>query len=236
MEQHLRSAPDAEPAAWVADGVWGFALGVLSILPAEFAAYARIFHPAERRGRHHRPGEMERDRGRERTPVSPLDAVDADHASRSTGERPGACLGPRAVRGAPSLGRGASSFGILAQQTTTPDRCWFAIWEGYGDLQAEVRAAPAFDFPGRRLHLFSGPIAALDVTFCDTRQQSANMCWPDDRAWFVATEIDFNTTHVGGSIDTIAAIPASSDLEALAVEPHDGVTVASDTLNPDAGT
>src|SRR5262249_28153245 len=34
------------PAAWVVEGLRGFAESVLSLVPEGFGAYARIFHPA----------------------------------------------------------------------------------------------------------------------------------------------------------------------------------------------
>jgi hypothetical protein len=43
------TAPDAAPAGWVTAGLRGFASSVLSVVPVGFQAYARIFHPAQRR-------------------------------------------------------------------------------------------------------------------------------------------------------------------------------------------
>jgi hypothetical protein len=45
--------------------------------------------------------------------------------------------------------------------------------------------------------------------------------WPTDRSWCVATEVDFDSTLVGGDADLIAAILAEPDLETWAVEPDD---------------
>ncbi len=39
-------APDTRAAEWVVDGLHGFAESVVSVVPAGFAAYARIFHSA----------------------------------------------------------------------------------------------------------------------------------------------------------------------------------------------
>ncbi|HYZ55415.1 MAG TPA: hypothetical protein VE733_18195 [Streptosporangiaceae bacterium] len=60
---------------------------------------------------------------------------------------------------------------------------------------------------------------------------SPNMWWPDDRAWCVETEVDSMTTYVGGTRECIAELAAHPDLEAMAIEPSDGVTWASDQLN-----
>ena len=53
--------------------------------------------------------------------------------------------------------------------------------------------------------------------------QSANLWWPEDRAWCVGTEIDLMTTYVGGTREAVTAI-LESELEAHQVEPGDGVS------------
>jgi len=62
--------------------------------------------------------------------------------------------------------------------------------------------------------------------------QSASLWWPEDRAWFVATEIDLNSTYVGGSTSTIEALLASPGLEAFPVTPNDPTDWTSDSINP----
>ena len=49
-----------------------------------------------------------------------------------------------------------------------------------------------------------------------------SLWWPDDRAWFVATEIDFNWTYVGGTRDCIEGVLADPSLEALPTNPMEG--------------
>jgi hypothetical protein len=48
----------------------------------------------------------------------------------------------------------------------------------------------------------------------------------------VATEVDFDWTYVGGSNDCIAAVLSDPDLEALPARLSDGVSYASDPINP----
>lgn len=62
--------------------------------------------------------------------------------------------------------------------------------------------------------------------------QSPNQWWPQDRAWCVASEIDFDSTLVAGSDGLIAEITGSPDLEAFAVESTDDLTVEGDEINP----
>ncbi len=53
----------------------------------------------------------------------------------------------------------------------------------------------------------------------------------DDRAWCVATEIDFAWTYVGGSAAAIRAVLADPRLEALRAKLTDRFTRDSDVLN-----
>lgn len=233
----FQPAEDTSPAAWVVAGLQGFAESVLSIVPAGFGAYARIYHPAYRyEYDEHIPvrwTEIAEANGRvahrrmqfpnligfnpHKQSASPLDIW---YVEPSHGHLPG----PLA----------ALLWPILAEHTATPERCFFAVWEGWGNMAMERPPAPSFEIPGRRLLLYSASIEAAERSFSVDDPfvgQSANLWWPDDRAWCVATEIDFMTTYVGGSQAVIAAILEHPDLEAYRVEPKDGVQWASDTLN-----
>ena len=62
--------------------------------------------------------------------------------------------------------------------------------------------------------------------------QSPNLLWPADRAWFLATEIDFDSTLVAGDTDFIADVLACPALESWQVHPHDSLASDGDTINP----
>jgi hypothetical protein len=64
------------------------------------------------------------------------------------------------------------------------------------------------------------------------RLQSPSQWWPADRAWAVATEIDFDSTLVAGSDALIEEIVHNDELEAVRVESTDDLTAAGDTVNP----
>jgi hypothetical protein len=237
----FRPADAAAAATWVANGLQGFATSVVSIVPAGFPAYARIYHPAWKI------------QDGTRTPVRWTEVAKANNrvahrqmqwprimgdtyvhtnqpqsaASELSFEEPSeGSLPPEVAR---------PLWQTLARYTTTAATCWFAVWEGFGCLRAEVRSAPSFDIPHRRLHLFWAAIEAIEASFCEPPfyyHQSANLWWPNDRAWCVATEIDFMTTYVAGPAEAIAALTACAELEVDVVAPSDGVTWASDSLNP----
>jgi hypothetical protein len=63
-------------------------------------------------------------------------------------------------------------------------------------------------------------------------REAPNLIWPADRTWLVASEVDFDSTLVGGSAKLIEAIVQSSKLEAWQVEPTDSLAADADYLNP----
>jgi hypothetical protein len=64
------------------------------------------------------------------------------------------------------------------------------------------------------------------------RVQSPNQWWPEDRAWCVATEIDFDSTLVAGSEELVEEITNHPELEAFTVGPTDDLSHAGDEINP----
>ena len=227
-------APDTAVASWVVDGLRGFAESVLSLVPAGFEAYGRIFHPAWR---------WEPDR---RVPWRDV--------AQANGRVPHGAMQWPAITGSLRYIHGAHQPGIwdhepeegslpeelapvlasvLARHTATPARCWFAVWEGYGCFAFGSEDAPAFDIPHRRLLLFIGPITAVLGSLCAPPSwQSPSLWWPEDRAWCVETEVDMMSTYIGGTRQCIEGLVAHDDLEATIIDSADGVTWASDELNP----
>jgi hypothetical protein len=103
-------------------------------------------------------------------------------------------------------------------------------------LGPEVLDALRLNLPGRSYLLFRGPLSAIpslghQVTDEWFVPQSPNLLWPVDRSWCVATEIDFDSTLVGGSAELIAAVLANPDLEAFPVRPDDSLQADADTVN-----
>jgi hypothetical protein len=58
------------------------------------------------------------------------------------------------------------------------------------------------------------------------------LIWPSDRAWCVASEIDWDSTVVGGSRAAIDALLASDSLETFEVTADDDLSSEGDTINP----
>lgn len=95
--------------------------------------------------------------------------------------------------------------------TGTPNLAWFAIWEGHGfdeAASAEIDLIPRFQLPDRTYLLLEGTVAAVDTLrypgFDGWR--NPDLFWPDDRQWFVATDVDFWSLYVAGDDDFITAL------------------------------
>ncbi len=135
----------------------------------------------------------------------------------------------------------------LANFTATPERCWFAIWEGFGDLPAGIGNPPKLPMPHRDMILLAGPLTAVpDTSFgyqwyetvAEHRPEayrSPSLWWPDDRTWCVATDVDLDTSYLGGSQACVDALVGDDELEVLEVTANQLVTVDADTINPQPG-
>ncbi|MFI5086032.1 MAG: hypothetical protein ACHP7K_08890 [Actinomycetales bacterium] len=103
--------------------------------------------------------------------------------------------------------------------------------------------APRLDIADgcRAYHLFRGPVADYAGDTWGSvqpaaREQSANLAWPADRRWCLATEIDFDSTLIGGSAALVDAVVAHPGLEAARVTPGTSLQWNADTVNPGPGT
>lgn len=202
---HLESL---EPTGWLVESLTTFARNVSSFLPGDLPAYARIYHPFDG-GWGNDPRtwrELEALTGeelRDRATAADFATSNATHLQARTGEL--------------SLPLIEALVEHLTPATTTPELCYFAVWEGFGDSVAPPRLQPKLELPNRAYDVFSGPIAAArtSLSVVPFGHRSANLWWPADHAWCVATEIDFAWTYVGGPRDCIAAVLADSRFEAV---------------------
>jgi hypothetical protein len=229
-----QSAPDASAASWIVAGLRGFAESVLSFVPAGFEAYGRVFHPAWR----HEPDtpvswrDIAQANGRAAHRMMQWPSITGSYRFYERATQPGVWDHEPDEGALPKVAAPAL-VSVLARHTGTAQRCWFAVWEGWGCLSFERDAVPVFEITARRLLLFAGPLTVVQTSLCDEPcWQSPNIWWPDDRAWCVQTEVDAMTTYVGGTRECIAELTAHQDLEAMTIEPSDCVTWASDRINP----
>ncbi len=83
-----------------------------------------------------------------------------------------------------------------------------------------LRTVPTFHRPHRTFYLVEGPVSAVTELRQpgDEAWRNPDLVWPDDRAWFVATDVDFWSLYVGGARDLVADL---ADAVPTGVEPVD---------------
>ena len=229
---------DVAVGTWVAEAVgrahWST---VGSLVPALFPAYARVLHPAYRYD-----GDDDVEIGW--AAVAALNGTTAHPRMQwpaVTGgwEYISEDSQPPTWDGTPAEGHlpctvAARMAAVLARHTTTPLDCLFGRWSGFGYDAGELRGAPRLPLPrARDVVLVRGAVGdAVRNLAPEPSEQSANLWWPADRAWLVATDVDLVTTYVGGTTTCIAELLATPGIEALPARPEDSTAFAADTLNP----
>ena len=233
-------------ADWIADRLSPFDdYVVTSVVPGGFEAYARVLHPAEapRHGHGHlvRWREVAAWSGMQLGPDSQFHYI-ALPPTRPTLEAPWRGQGPGTGSLLPADAEDLAA--ILRDWTTTPDHCWFCLWAGYG--WSHARLATSTDDPGllmpdpipesareglqvhlpaRDYLLYTGPVEAATATVAlANSEQTANLWWPSDRAWCVASEIDLAWTYVGGQAAMVDRLLTAEQIEAVAANPTDHFT------------
>ncbi len=78
----------------------------------------------------------------------------------------------------------------------------------------------------------SEPVEVPDEPEARLWYETPNLIWPEDRAWFVQSEYDFDSTVLGGSRALIDALLAAPDLEVWEVDGEVSLTESADKLNP----
>ena len=205
----LRHESSPAPAAWLQQAMTTFAASVASFLPGHYAAYARLHHPFRMGGLDPAaPGtwqELAARHGRDiRDPMAvegfALDGVPDAQARIGT-------LSPEQID---------VCVEHLRSATETPEQCYFALWTGFGGSAVPHDLQPQLRLPNREYHLFSGPLEAARTSYHAVWWvfQSANLWWPADRAWCVASEIDHAWSYVGGGAPLIETILGDARLDA----------------------
>jgi hypothetical protein len=81
--------------------------------------------------------------------------------------------------------------------------------------------------------LLHGPVSAASASLAPAPgDQRASLWWPDDRAWCVATEVDLDSTLIGGSRACVADVLAEPAVEVMPVAPNQRIAWDGDDRNP----
>jgi hypothetical protein len=231
----LRLSGDVAAAAWIRPRLTGRFGAVTLHVPSGYAAYARICHPTY--GDEHATtwSEVAGVTGRRAHPlmqwhalVGSSDPLNAAGSIWPAAEPPRGNLVPEVL---------GPLCDVLARHTNTASRCYFCVWDGWGRIHEKFSPADLsrskVRLPHRDYWLSTGPLhRALRIASADgRRRQSPNLFWPEDRAWCVATEIDFDSTLVGGDTQLIADILKDPKLESWSLDPDASLAADADMIN-----
>jgi hypothetical protein len=203
-EHPLAPEPDRTHASWWLEQLqpWGRqGVPVNSLVPANLPAVCQILHPWWGRAsepvrwrqlaQQHGFGgvrELDESRGQDPTRADTIPAATQAGLQAGTGELDQLTA--------------VALVDVLAGHTTTPDDVFVAVWVGWGDMARQwFPGAAHVETQGRGHFLLRGPLSGVltSVRESPIHQPAAGLWWPADRAWFVATEIDFEWTFVAGS-------------------------------------
>ena len=202
---------DVAEARWVERGTNHRSRGVDALIPAGFSAHARIFHPAESHdGLPVRWAGVAEWAGRTAHPLMDFARISVPAAAFGAGPAPWLHNPPEELwdNDVVELAQ------FLVGYTSNAEQCFFGIWEGYGQFgdggmfilstdggiplspPQEVLSAPRFICDRWKYLLYRGPLDALN-NFLTHRSWSdvPNIWWPADRAWFVTSHYDLDTTY-----------------------------------------
>lgn len=223
----LRVTDGASAGAWIRPRLGGGLGAVTDQVPKGYEAYARVFHPAS-----DADGE----------PVSWAEVADALGGTAHREMQWHALAGDPDGSADSSWPGDAPSIGemelptlyalrkLLAAHTTDVANCFFGLCTilGWDDaFTADELRQPRLELPHGRDHIVvTGPLSAVEQL---TWNFAPSLIWPADHTWLVATEVDFDSTLVGGSTALVDAIVESrglepwQKLEAWQVEPTDSL-------------
>jgi hypothetical protein len=237
LGEDLKAVDGAAAGAWIEPAL-GDAGAVEGQVPKLFEAYARVFHPASDEGGNDVAwAEVARRLGRTAHPEMQWHQIvgTADtfgiKGSNWAGEIPN--LGEMPIA---ELERVCT---VLAEHTADPDRCCFGLCEiNHSSLvdaiEAEQGKQPRLELPLGRDHLIlAGPLAAVvRIGEADSPWRDApSLIWPAERSWFLASEVDFDSTVIGGTRALVEALLAAPGLEVFEVTPETKLTAFSDKVN-----
>lgn len=208
----LTPEPDGTQAAWWLEQLepWGDqGLPVSSLVPSSLLAVCQVLHPW---------------RGSDSEPIGWQAASQLGFASVTDFDRSREMFSiPAAEEAGLSASCGELDTGVagalidnLTNATTTPDDVFVAVWVGWGDVPAQrFPGAAHLETPGRGHFLLRGPLTGVlsSVAASNFDRPVAGLWWPADRAWFVATEIEFEWTFVAGDPMLMEGLRADERLE-----------------------
>ncbi|MCV2393598.1 hypothetical protein OEB99_04690 [Actinotalea sp. M2MS4P-6] len=235
----LDHEPDPCVGDWLVGRLGSQGARIGSLVPSGFEAYARVLHPGVGRW----PGEP--------PPVGTLGGASLRGVVEAIAGHDGTDAEVVAALwdGYGWIGGGGVSMLWARDGEWTPDERAAAEQHAAereatlarGPFAPDVLAAPRLELPGRSYLLFRGTIADVPAVLdpdgpwstpgFGSWGQTPNLLWPVDRSWCLATEIDLDSTVIGGPARLIEAVLAHPALEALPLPPDASLTFDAGAAN-----
>ena len=206
-----------------------------SMIPAGFDAITRVFHPVEdATGTHVRWSELAAANGRVAHPQMQLHCIASRPGEPIPPEQqPSASPGSLPIEQARTLATILASTGSIGP-----------TWFGFTTIdtrfhQPATAHLPVAGTPSREYFLMRSTLTAFDEV-CSFANgggldpivlEAPSIWWPEDRSWFVFSDVDFTFSYVAGNNEVIEAIEQSDDLEAFRSGYDHRGTVDADTIN-----
>lgn len=210
-----------EAASWWIDRLHPFSDHVVgSLIPVEFSAVCRVFHPLDDdSGEWQRWSDLAAANGR--TAHAGMDL--ARIASRAGDHQTRSGL-PWALRGGLPAPERQALTSILASVTAAEH-----VWYGFTTIDStfttpQTAAVRSVGTPDRRYYLIRGTLATIEDVCAYANDWPTDkvdllagptLWWPHDQSWFVASDVDMASTYVAGTAELIERIESSPALEAL---------------------
>lgn len=133
--------------------------------------------------------------------------------------------------------------GILVNHSNEPDDATVGFWEGYFGSSSHEPARPNdAELDALRIRIGTRNYIAVHCNVGDyarlvqasdnaVHKQLPNVLWPSDHSWFVSSDIDLDSTIVGGTNALIRDIIDDPTLEAFPADPDLDLSTSGDVVN-----
>ena len=238
---------DVTPGLWVEARLTGTPESMGRLVPEGYAAYARVLHPARNTRDEYVPWSAVAEwSGRVYHPIMSFEGISVP-TEGNLRETPPWDHDPR--HGSIDEDVALELADLLSRYTDTHELCYFGVWEGYGQYSGgtamltsdgrgrrlgvprDIRRAQRVKGSGFHYLLYEGALEGILGFYSHFLAHPPNVWWPADRAWFVATDVDLNSTYVGASQECISELLDHPSVEAVPATRDASVAMTADTIN-----
>jgi hypothetical protein len=107
--------------------------------------------------------------------------------------------------------------------TSTPEECYFCVWEGYSDVDYPPPGVPLVSIPHRRYFLLQGSVSDLDswddILGSTGYAPPPAFAWPADHSWCFASDVDPHWAGIGAEQVAIDALLDALELDVVPARP-----------------